>query len=338
MGGDRAPAINVRGAVEAARSLSGHEFILVGDENALREELASLRGGDAPCIRVHHASQVVEMDEPPVSALRRKRDSSILRAVSLVRQGEADAVVSAGNTGAAVAACVVGLHLLPGVQRPGIAVPFPTRTGLPCLLIDVGANIYCKPQHLFQYAVMASVYSKRILGVASPRIGILNIGEEDIKGTLLVKKTQALFNGTKLNFQGNVEGRDMFKGACDVVVCDGFVGNIVLKTSEGLAETLMKLTRKAITKNWRRRLGAALVKDAFTDLRKTTDYSEYGGAPLLGVDGICIICHGGSNDRAITNAIRVAVEHSRYQVNEQIVAELKEVNESRTLSSDPSPS
>jgi len=323
MGGDRAPSVNVQGALEAARTRPGHELILVGDEEQLQAELAAAGAANCPSVRVQHASQVVGMAEPPVAALRRKRDSSIRRAVGLVRRGEADAVVSAGNTGAAVAACVMFLHLLPGVSRPGIAVPLPTLSGRPCLLIDAGASVRCKPHHLFQYAVMASVYSKFILDVPDAKVGVLNIGEEDAKGTELVKQTRPLFQDSGLNFQGSVEGRELFNGACDVVVCDGFVGNVVLKTSEGLAETLMRLAKAAVTKNWRRKLGAALCMGAFEDLKKTTDYSEYGGAPLLGIKGICIICHGGSTAHAVANAIRVAVEHARYAVNDQIVKAIR---------------
>jgi len=333
MGGDRAPRINVRGAVEAAKRWPGHEVVLVGDQDKLRAELKATPGNDCSAISIEHASQVVEMGESPVATLRRKRDSSILRAVKLVKENKADALVSAGDTGAAMAACVMYLTRLPGIQKPGIAVPFPTQDSRPCLLIDVGANPYCKPQHLFQYGVMASVYSRRILGVDQPRVGLLNIGEEAVKGTALTRETQRLFESSGLNYKGSVEGRDIFNGRCDVVVCDGFVGNVVLKTSEGLAEILISMVKGAIGKNWRRKLGAALCKDAFADLKHSTDYSEYGGAPLLGVDGICIICHGSSNSHAIANAIGVAIEHARYEVNEEIVSEVKAATEACSLSS-----
>ncbi|HID24596.1 MAG TPA: phosphate acyltransferase PlsX [Planctomycetaceae bacterium] len=285
------------------------------------EEIRNAGQSPPSNLKLVHATQVVSMDEAPVSAVKHKIDSSIVKSVSMVAAGEADAVVSAGNTGAFVAAAQMLLRRLKGVKRPGIAATFPSLSGV-CTVIDVGANIKCKPEHLYQYGVMASLFTREVVGRKEPRVGLLNIGEEDAKGNELVKQTRELLADSALNFVGNVEGRDIFRGECDVIVCEGFVGNVVLKVSEALAESLMDMLRAGTKKDVWCSLGLALCKPVLDDIQNRIDYSEYGGAPLLGVDGICIICHGRSDARAIANAVREAARFSQHQVNQQIVEEL----------------
>jgi glycerol-3-phosphate acyltransferase PlsX len=318
MGGDAAPAVNVEGAIKAIERFPSAEVTLVGDEVALRAELKRL-GANSSRISIRHASQVVGMDESPVEGLRRKPDSSIRRSVELMAEGKADAVVSAGNTGAFVAATAFNLRPLKGVKRPGIAVTFPIPAGKgKCTVIDVGANIKCKPIHLLQYSIMASIYNKLIHNIEEPIVGLLNIGEEDAKGTDLVKETHALLSRAPLKFKGNVEGRDILLGECDVVVCEGFVGNVILKLSEGIWEALLRSFYNEAKRSWRAKLGLLLCKPLIENLKKRNDFTEYGGAPLLGVDGICIVCHGSSDAKAIHNAIGAAIKFSQYQVNEHI--------------------
>ncbi len=322
MGGDAAPAINVEGAVKAVKRFPEAQVTLVGDEAALKAEMGkygNLRSDEAQRLAIHHASQVVGMDESPVEGFRRKPDSSIRRSVQLLAERKADAVVSAGNTGAFVAATTFALRPLTGVKRPGIAVTFPIPSGRgKCTVIDVGANIKCKPIHLLQYSIMGSVYNKLIHGIESPVVGLLNIGAEDAKGTDLVKETHALLSNAPVQFKGNVEGRDILLGECDVVVCEGFVGNVILKLSEGIWEALLRTFRTEAMRNWRTKMGLLLCKPMIDDLKKRNDFTEYGGAPLLGVDGICIVCHGSSDGKAIHNAIGAAIKFSQYQVNEHI--------------------
>jgi glycerol-3-phosphate acyltransferase PlsX len=258
------------------------------------------------------------MHDPPAVSIRKKKDSSINVCVRLAKEGKVNAIVSAGNTGAVVCATTLQLGVLPGIERPGIAVVLPTLTGV-SLLIDVGANIDAKPNHLLHYAVMGAVYSKSILGKSSPSVGLLNVGEEESKGTDFIKETFKLISRSSLNFVGNVEGRDIFNGSTDVVVCDGFIGNVVLKVSESLAETIGSLLKRQLSKSIWTKLGGLLSKSAFTALKKETDYSEYGGAPLLGINGTCIISHGGSSGKAIKNAIRVAKEFVERKVNQDIL-------------------
>lgn len=324
MGGDTAPREIVKGSVLAARQFPDSEILLVGDEKAILHELDSC--GTVPKnISVHHAPQVVGMDDPATYSIRQKMNSSITRSVELVAKGEAAAVVSAGHTGAAVAASTLHLRTLKGVRRPGIAAPLPTRYGT-CLVIDVGANISCKPLHLFQYGVMATIFSKYIFGTENPKVGLLNIGEEDAKGNDLAKETFALLSNSQLNFVGNVEGREIFDGKADVVVCDGFVGNVLLKFAEGLAMSLLSTIKVEAMKSFRAKVGLFLCKPAFVPLRAKMDFTEYGGVPLLGVNGVCIICHGRSDSRAIQNAIRVALQLSKNKVNEHIVSELEKAS------------
>jgi glycerol-3-phosphate acyltransferase PlsX len=316
MGGDAGPAVNVEGAVAAAREL-GLGVILVGVQEEIRRHLDrhDLRG--LP-IKVRHASEVVEMGESPSTALRKKKDSSIRVAVDLVRSGDADAVVSAGNTGAVMAITLVVLGPLAGVERPAIAAALPTLAGH-AILLDVGANVDCKPRHLIQFAIMGNVYARQVLGKARPRVGLLSIGEEETKGNELTKEAfRALEEEPGIEFIGNVEGVDVFKGYADVVVCDGFTGNVALKIGESVAETIMALVREEVTADLRSRAGALLLKPAFRRLQRRLDYSEVGGAPLLGVNGITIIGHGRSSAKAIRNALRVAGDCVKSRVLDNI--------------------
>lgn len=325
MGGDRAPREVVHGAVRAALEIPDIHLFLVGQEDRVREELALLEWqGDT--IDVVPAETVIAMSDSPVESLSKKRGSSIEVASRLVRTKEASAFVSAGNTGACVAAASLFLGRLKPVKRPGIAVVLQTG-GNPVTVIDVGANINCKPEHLLQYAVMASIYSEEILGLERPRVGLMNIGEEDEKGHALAKQTHSLFLQTGLNYHGNVEGADLFRGELGVVVCDGFVGNIVLKVAEGLAERLLALFMGAITQGLRELPDSPtimpVVQKSFEDLLRTLDYSEYGGAPLLGVNGTVIIAHGRSDSKAIVNAIKLARRMAVVNLNSRITDELQ---------------
>ena len=319
MGGDAGPAVTVEGAVAAAREL-GLEVVLVGDRTILERELARHRVDGLPLV-VRHASQVVEMGEPPSQALRRKRDSSLRVAAELVRGGEAAAFVSAGNTGAAMAIAMFTLGVLPGVDRPAIAVVLPNLTGR-TVLLDVGANVDPKPWHLVQYAFMGHVYARDILGVRTPRVGLLSVGEEEGKGNELVREVFKALEGAPINFVGNVEGRDIFNGQTDVVVTDGFTGNVALKVSESLADMLLHLIREELTRTVPARLGALLARPAFRRFWQRVDYNELGGAPLLGINGACIICHGASPARAVRNAIRIAADWVKTEVNAHIRAAL----------------
>ncbi len=316
MGGDFAPAGLVEGAL-AAKSLLGNDdrVVLVGDEAVIRRRLDNQAGWEQ-FIRIEHAGEVIGMDESPVEALRQKPDSSIARLASLAAAGELDAIISAGNTGACVAAAQMRLRRLRGVHRPGIAIITPTYAG-PVIMCDVGANVNCRPQHLYQYGLMSSEYSRYICGIEKPRVALLSIGEEDAKGNQLVKETRDLFkNDPELKFVGNIEGRDIFHGACDVVVTEGFVGNVALKLMEGLAEGLFKSTCLELTRSNPDLAGQ--FEHAITKIREKYDFNEYGGAPLLGVNGICIICHGASRPRGITNAIRVTLDFAKTHINDRI--------------------
>ena len=326
MGGDEAPFEIVKGAVDAARVYTGHEIILVGDQERIRNELAAC-GATFGNISVVHASQVVDMNESATVAVRKKVDSSITKSVKLVAEKAADAVVSAGNTGATVAAASLFLRMLKNVKRPGIAVSIPTFHGA-CMVIDAGSNIQCKPAHLMQYGVMASVFCKYVLNIEKPRVGLLNIGEEDAKGNELVKETFELLSSSQLNFVGNAEGRDVFDGKFDIVVCEGFVGNVLLKFAEGLSISLLTAFALEAKNSTLTRLGAWLCKPVCKQLRSKMDYTEYGGVPLLGIDGICIIAHGRSDSKAIQNAIREAIRFGKYEVNKHISSELERANSS----------
>lgn len=320
MGGDHAPRHEVAGALEAARTY-GVQVLLVGREDAVRAELA--RHPDSEGLaEVVHASEVITMEDSAAKALRSKRDSSIHVAARLVRDGRAQGFVSAGNTGAVMATAKTVLGMIPGVERPAVASAFPTLAGKHTVLVDVGANVDATPRMLVQFAVMGELYSRIIFHTKNPSVGLLSIGEEDHKGNELTRAAAPLLKSLSSNFVGNVEGRDVYSGTVDVIVCDGFVGNIVLKVSEGLAELVKHVLRQSLTATTTRKLGSALLKPAFGEFKKRLDYSETGGAPLLGVKGVCIICHGSSNSNAIKNAVRIAAEFAHGQVNRQIEDEL----------------
>ncbi|MBI4974823.1 MAG: phosphate acyltransferase PlsX [Candidatus Omnitrophica bacterium] len=320
MGGDNAPTVEIDGAIQAIAEF-GHEIVLVGDECRLKEELKKFNY-DSTKLSIKHASEVIEMHEPAAISVRRKRDSSIVVGLDLLKKGTADAFVSAGNTGAVVCAATLFLRLLPGIERPGIAIIMPSVTGT-SLIIDVGANINPKPIHLLQYGIMADAYSRYILKTPDPSVGLLSVGEEETKGTEFIKEAHTLLSESKLNFIGNVEGRDIYAGKADIILCDGFVGNVILKISESVADTIMQLVRQEIKSSIIATVGAALSSSAFSVLKKKMDYSEYGGAPLLGVDGRCIISHGSSTAKAIKNAIRVEADFVSQDVNKHIVEELE---------------
>jgi phosphate acyltransferase len=321
MGGDFAPREIVAGAVAAARDLKAvSKIILVGDESAVRAELAR-HAQVSSAIEIFHASEVVGMDEKPAQAVRRKRDSSIGRAVDLVKSGAADAVVSAGNTGAVVAASTIKLRLLDGVDRPAIATVMPTPER-PFVLLDAGATIDCTANMLCQFAAMGSVYASLILNRPDPVVGLLSIGGEEIKGNDMTRETFARLQASPLNFRGNVEGHDLFVGATDVVVCDGFVGNVVLKSSESAAHAIGKWMKREFTASPLRMVGALLLRGALRAMKQRLDPEMYGGAPLLGVNGVCIITHGASSERAIFHAIRVAGTSVHQHLNERMIAEI----------------
>ncbi len=330
MGGDHGSGELIAGAVLAVEQ-ANIKVSLVGDETLLNKHLdkLALDKKTAGSINIIHSSQVIGMDENPVKAIRKKKDSSVMRAFDLVRKGEADAAVSAGNSGATMAAAVRKLGRLSGISRPGIASIFPTLKK-PVVLMDIGANVDCRPQHLFQFGVMASAFS-RINNVESPRVGLLTIGEEIGKGNTLIKETYPLLEKSALNFIGNVEGRDVFQGNVDVIVCDGFVGNICLKMSEGLADAAMQMLRDEIVKSLPAKLGYLLARKAFQSFKKRVDYAEIGGAPLLGIDGIGIICHGKSSSQAIKNGVLVAAKMAKGNINRDILASLSASNENEHL-------
>jgi glycerol-3-phosphate acyltransferase PlsX len=327
MGGDFAPKQIVMGAAAAAWMLDDvTKIILVGDEDAVKRELR-LSKFNSSKIEVCHASEAVAMAENPAQAIRRKKDSSISKAVDLVKNGEADAMVSAGNTGAVVVAATLKMRTLEGVERPAIATVMPTQTNKPVLLIDAGANMDCSVKLFEQFAVMGSIYSRVILKQAKPLVGLLSIGGEQSKGNEITKEAfGALSKLHGINFKGNVEGHDLFKGETDVVVCDGFVGNVVLKTSESVANAIQYWMKQEFTKNPVRLLGTALLRGALKTMKKRMDPEMYGGAPLLGVQGICIIAHGVSSGRAILNAIRVACEAAQNHIDQLIMKEISGVD------------
>ncbi|OGS18720.1 MAG: phosphate acyltransferase [Elusimicrobia bacterium RIFOXYA2_FULL_50_26] len=320
MGGDHAPAVTVAGAVEYARE-HAHEVILVGNEALIEQELSkySVRKNK---ITIQHAKETIGMDEPPAQAVRQKKDSSLVVAAQLVADNKADAFISAGNSGAAMAASLLCMRRIPNVSRPAIATIFPTLAGY-CVLLDVGANVDCKPRHLFQFAIMGKVYLEKTFDKKNPRIGLLSIGEEENKGNELTLSTFEMLKNSPLNFIGNIEGRDIPKGLADVVVCDGFVGNIVLKFGEGVAEMVFKLVKQEMKAHPIAWAALPFLWTAMRGLRKKLDYTEHGGAPLLGVDGPCIISHGGSNAKAIKNALKAAARYAENHVNAEIAAEIE---------------
>jgi glycerol-3-phosphate acyltransferase PlsX len=326
MGGDFGPPNLVSGAVMALRDYPQIEkLFLVGDTPQIEAELKKHKCNDRR-IETVHSTQVVAMSDGAVDSVRRKKDSSVSRAVDLVKKGEAAAIVSAGHTGAAVAATTIKLRTLPGIDRPGIAAVIPSETNI-FVLIDAGANSDAKPEHLLQYGIMGSVYSRHVLGYQNPSIGLMSIGGEDVKGTDLTKEVFKMLKRSALNFRGNVEGHDLFAHPVEVVVCDGFVGNVILKTCESVGDAIFKWLKHELVKNKVRMAGAFLAQEAFRAIKKRINYEEYGGSPLLGVNGICIIAHGASTPLAIKNALRVAAESIEQQVNPHIIEEVSRYNE-----------
>ena len=317
MGGDHGSGIVIDGVISAVKEY-GCEIVLVGDQAQITSVLRK-RGYFGDNICVYHTSEVIGMHDSPATSVRRKRDSSIVAGMNLIKEGKGSAFFSAGNTGAVVCAATLGLGLLPCVERPGIAIVTPTLKGI-SVIIDVGANIDAKPLHLLQYAVMGKAYLQCIFNKENPSIGLLNVGEEASKGTDFIKETYELLSKSNLNFMGNVEGKALFSGNCDVVVCDGFIGNVALKVTEGTAEAIQVFLKRHLLKtNLLGKIGILLLKRTFLNFKKDLDYAEYGGAPLLGVNGVVIIGHGRSNARAIKNAIRVAKEEVDRNINQKII-------------------
>lgn len=322
MGGDHFPRPEVEGAIQAVNAFDV-KVILVGNEEVVRKELDRFSGWKSLPIEIRHASEQITMEDSAGKAVRAKKDSSIRVATRLVREGVAQGVVSAGNTGAVMATAKMVQGMLPGVHRPALASPLPTATGKTAVMLDVGANVDSTPKMLAQFAVMGSAYSRVIFHNARPRVGLLSIGEEEHKGNDLTHEATPLLKSLKhVNFIGNVEGQYIWTGNVDVIVCDGFVGNVALKVSEGLAQLIRQTLKTSLKTTLTRKFGAILTQGAFKELKKSTDYSEYGGAPLLGLNGICVICHGRSNSKAIRNAIRAAKEFAEGKINERIATEL----------------
>ena len=317
MGGDNAPDEIISGVLESIELLGeDDELILVGPKETIEPQLPSLSSREG-IISVVDAPEVIDMDEPPIESLRNKRRSSINVIAKMAKTNQADAVISAGNTGACIAAFQMRMRNLLRVNRPGIAVVFPTFKG-PVTVCDVGANIACKPINLYQYAVMSAIYSKHVLGIENPRIGLMSIGQEDAKGNEIVKKTRELMRSDpEMNFIGNIEGRDIFRGVCDVVICDGFVGNVILKLTESVVDGLFKAIQHELGQE-RLRL-AMKFKPVIKRIYKKYDYNEYGGAPLLGVNGTALICHGASKSRTIKNAILTSKEYHIRKINDKII-------------------
>jgi len=331
MGGDHAPQVTVEGAIETLKEHPDIEIILVGDTSRIEKELQGKKRFPKDRLHLRHASEVISMDESPSYALRRKKDSSIKRAIELHKAGEAQAVVSAGHSGVAMALALFILGKVPGVDRPAIAASLPTLKK-PFVLIDAGANVDCKPSNILEFAYMGTAYFRAVFGIENPRVALLSIGEEDTKGNELTKEAFKLLKASGLNFKGNIEGKDLFIGDADVIVCDGFIGNVVLKLSEGLAEVIMKMLKREISDISTGRIAYLLMKPALRRFKKKTDYAEYGGAPLLGINGTCIISHGRSSAKAIKNALLVAYNLAKTGLHRTISEELSKLKE--TISPD----
>jgi phosphate acyltransferase len=320
MGSDKAPEPEIRGAILACRNFPVRVH-LVGPQARLRMMLDEYLMGERLPIEIVNATERIGMDEKAATAVRNKRDSSMRVGLRMVRERKAAGFLTAGNTGAAMATAKMVLGALPGVDRPALAQVLPTTSGSPCVLLDVGANVDCKPQNLEQFAVMGELYARSVLKIRRPRVGLLSIGEEESKGNELTREALPLLKQLPINFIGNVEGRDLYNGNADVIVCDGFVGNVALKTSEGLTRLVREMLRESLTKTVTAQVGALLSRKAFNAFKKSLDPSEYGGAPLLGVRGVCIVGHGSSNDRAILNGIRVAAEFAQTGINDHLERE-----------------
>jgi len=328
MGSDHSPTVEVDGAVQAAAEY-GVPIVLTGQEPRVRELLEKYETNGLN-IEVAHASEVVTMDDSAAAVVRRKKDSSIHVAERLMRDGAVSGVVSAGNTGAVMATAKLILGTLAVVDRPALSTVLPTQKGKPAILLDVGANVDCKAHHLEQFAIMGDIYSRTIFGIRRPRIGLLSIGEEDSKGNELTKEVFKSLKRAPINFIGNVEGRDIFKGDVDVIVCDGFTGNVALKLSEGLIETFTAMLGQELQKTLSAKVGYIFAQNAFRQFKRRLDYSEYGGAPLLGIKGITIVCHGRSNANAIKNAVRIAHEFCKHDVNKVIESEFTKLGLTKT--------
>ena len=332
MGSDRRPKPEIEGAIQAARHYDVR-VLLVGPEAFLRAELGRYPSAFGLPIEIVHASEVISMDDKAVQAVRSKRDSSMRVGLRLVRERRALGFVTAGNTGAAMATAKMVLGAIPGVDRPALAAVFPTAVGTVATLLDVGANVDCKPHNLEQFAVMGEIYFRTMFGTRRPRVGLLSIGEEETKGNDLTRESFQLLRQLPLNFVGNVEGRDLYNGHVDVIVADGFVGNVALKISEGLANLVRYTLKESLKATITRQVGYLLSRSAFADFKKRLDHTEYGGAPLLGVKGVCFITHGSSNANAIKNAIRVAAEFAQSGINEKIEKELASIQAATLVSS-----
>src|SRR5271169_6636084 len=331
MGSDHAPKPEIEGALLAAPQY-GMRVLLVGPESIIRPELDRHRAARTLPIEIVHASEYITMDDK-VDAIRANRDSSMRVGLRMVREGQAAGFVTAGNTGAAMATAKVVLGAVPGVDRPALAAVFPTAPGTAAMLLDVGANVDCSPQNLEQFAVMGDIYFRAMFGTRRPRVGLLSIGEEDSKGNDLTREAFQLLKQLPLNFVGNVEGRDLYNGKVDVIVADGFVGNVALKISEGVSNLVRTALKESLKATITRQVGALLSRSAFTDFKKRLDHTEYGGAPLLGVKGVCFITHGSSNANAIKNAIRVAAEFAEHPINAEIERTLIGIRASRAARS-----
>jgi glycerol-3-phosphate acyltransferase PlsX len=327
MGGDRAPDINVEGAILAVKQ-TDNDVILVGKEDIIAAQLEKWsRKYKFPKERISvvNATEVIEMDEHPANAARHKKDSSMAVCCKLVAEGKADAFVSMGNSGAAMAVSLLYLKRISGVSRPVISVPFPNINGR-CIIVDAGANVDCKPEHLLQFGIMGNIYAKNVMGIRNPKVAVLSIGEEDTKGNELTLQASELLKKANLNFIGNIEGGDVPRAKADVVVCDGFVGNIFLKTSEGIAEMMAKFIKSSIKSNPLYWGAAPFLKLAMKKVKKKTDYDDVGGAPLLGVNGPCIIGHGKSNSKAVKNALIAAAKFAKNNINKKIEEEINSFN------------
>ena len=325
MGGDYAPKSVIDGVIDALENFQGFNLVLIGNLKQLAPYIKKYSLDKNPRVELVHADSTVNMDDASTSALRNKKDSSITVAAGVVGRKEADALVTIGHTGAAVAATKVRMRTLPGVERPAIAVIMPAKDGK-VILLDAGANVDCKPKNLAQFAVMGELYCNSILGISNPRVGLLSVGDEDVKGNELTKEAFKMIKDMPINFIGNVEGTDIFDRKADVVVCDGFVGNAILKSCEGLSRATMHWIKKAFTKNPFRITTAILAQKPFHELKQMGDREEYGGAPLLGVNGICIIGHGSSSPKGVKNAIKVAYELVKKDLNGAIVKKIEDSN------------
>jgi glycerol-3-phosphate acyltransferase PlsX len=325
MGGDNAPLEIIKGCV-AASKLIDHEIYIVGNEAEISNHLKAFKY-DQSKIKVIHASEVINNDEAPVKAVRTKLDSSLVKGINLVKEGFGDLFISAGNTGAVMAGGLFILGRIQGIDRPAIAATYPILGKGVCLLVDTGANSECKPNNLLEFGTMGSIYMEKVLGVKNPTVGLVNIGEEETKGSTLVKGAYELLKKSSVNFIGNVEAREIPKGAADVIVCDGFVGNVIIKLSEGLAWTILKLIKTKFTSNTISKVGALLLSGPLKDLKKEFDYSEYGGAPILGVKGPLIKIHGSSNENAVKNAILKGIPYVENQVVQIIQNSVLEIEE-----------